>query len=177
MTIVVVTALLVVGSTQFNSHGSPRLVRPNGELSESFSILRTPPETIPSPEEHRVLSAIQMFDPDATLLMTQLGHRDTDGSVWVILTERLMCLTHTRGTACAPAPRAIKEGVVSGVFSPPSRHRSALHEFMVQGVVPNGVRQVLVTVDNRRHLLVDVKRNLFSVERDAPVHVKQLVRD
>lgn len=79
--------------------------------------------------------------------------------------------------ACDRERRAMREGVSLGVFDPPDEHRRGMHNFLVQGIVPNDVKQVLVLINNRRSLILDVKDNVFSIAADRPIHVKRLLRD
>jgi len=71
----------------------------------------------------------------------------------------------------------MQAGVFLGVFDPPDEYRRDPHNFLVQGVAPDGVERVQVLIDNRRNLTVDVKDNVFSVAADKPIHIKRLLRD
>jgi hypothetical protein len=105
-----------------------------------------------------------------------LVHQARD-PIWVISAGQQLCIAQVRGAACAPKYRARHEGVFLGTFRPPTKRDPALHDFLVQGLVPNGVRQVALVIGTHRTVVIDVKENVFSFERDEPVHVKRLLWD
>lgn len=71
----------------------------------------------------------------------------------------------------------MSKGVGLGVFDPPDEHQRGMHNFLVQGIVPDDVSGVRVSIDNGRQLTVDVEENVFSVAADKPIHIKRLLRD
>lgn len=75
-----------------------------------------------------------------------------------------------------PKYRARHEGVFLGTFRPPTNRDPTLHDFLVQGVVPNDVGRVLLVLGSHRKAIVAVRANVFSFEADEPIHVKSLLR-
>lgn len=49
------------------------------------------------------------------------------------------------------------------------------HNFLVQGLVPDGVRRVLVVIGTHRRAAVGVEENVFSVKAEQPIHVERLL--
>jgi hypothetical protein len=174
--------ILVLGLLLFSLEGcgetglgtSPSQIQ---RLQDSFSILRTPPETLRGSERARILRTIA-FRPQAITGEQQLAGT-SHGRLWIFTTSRhLLCVVQERGGGCAAIKLALKQGVYLGVFRPPTKRRPVLHDFLVQGVVPDGVRQVMVLVGAKRPRtrVVPVKDNVFSAGAEQPVHVKRLLR-
>lgn len=149
---------------------------PNQELQRSFRILRTPPENLRGSERSHMLKAITLEGSQTLTSEPQLASTEY-GRLWVFTTSKhLLCIAQARGGGCAPVKVARKKGVYLGVFRPPTKQRPVLHGFLVQGVIPDDVKQVVVTV-GKRHTRVSVRRNVFSVAAEQPVHVKRLLRN
>lgn len=144
-------------------------------LASSFQIFRTPTETPPQAEAHRISGALDTYNASKVANIQRAATEQ--GPLWMFHTARFLCISHTRGMACDREQRAVREGVSLGVFDPPDQHRSGMHNFLVQGIVPNDVKQVLVLINNRRKVILDVKENVFSIAGDRPIHVKRLLRD
>ncbi len=150
----------------------PRL--PQNAIEGSFHIFAAP-HTPPTPTERgRLSEAIERYESAARLLQV---HRveTTHGRLWVILTERFICLHNVGGTACAPKHQAAKNGVVLGLFSPPDQRHAEMHDFLVQGLAPNRYQQALLVINNQRHTVEDVDGNIFSVSANKPIHLKRLL--
>ena len=88
-----------------------------------------------------------------------------------------MCIAQPRGASCAPTEVAIKEGVLLGTFRPPTQRQPIPHDFVLQGVVPDGISKVLVVTGQDRGFVATVKGNSFSVESDEPVRLKRLLQN
>lgn len=148
----------------------------NVELASFFRIFRTPPEHLPKAEAGRVRDAVETFEPAARLSMLQLV--DTaHGHLWLLATRRFACFVHARGAACAPKHEAVRSGVLLGIFNPPDKGQKALQDFLLLGLIPNSVDEVLIAVDSQRDIRVAVKRNVFAAAaKDKPLHVKRLLR-
>lgn len=146
----------------------------HGEVQNHFGILRTRSER-PSPAvATRIQKALVAYEAPALLRDTQFTR--ASGPVWIFYTRRQLCLAEQHGAVCASTARAVREGVFLGTFSSPTKRIPYLHNFLVQGVVPDGVRQVAVTVGARHTRVVPVMENVFSVAAEQPVHVKRLLR-
>lgn len=114
----------------------------------------------------------QTLTSEPQLANTEYGH------LWIFTTSKhLLCIMQPRGGGCAPVKMAAKRGVYLGVFRPPTKQRPVLHGFLVQGLVPDDVPQVIVTVGKQRTRVVPVRGNVFSVAAEQPVHVKRLLRN
>lgn len=148
---------------------------PPDNLQAVFSVLRTRPETAPRRVTANLLGMVPHSEANELLARGMLATRMRD-STWVFSTTHQLCLVQMRGSSCAPKYVARHEGVFLGTFRPPTKRDPALHDFLVQGLVPNDVRKVLLVVGSHRKVVVDVKQNVFSFERDRPVHVKRLLR-
>jgi hypothetical protein len=144
-------------------------------IAKSFQTLRTSSERMSKVEERWILRTLKPYEPSPVLLKSYPRHTN-QGTIRVVITKSLLCLVQPRGTACASKQKATKLGVILGVFRPPNKHHRAPHDFLVQGVVPDGVSHALVVVDHRQYRTIDVKNNYFSVSADKPVHVKRLLR-
>lgn len=148
---------------------------PNQELRRSFRILRTSPEHLRGSERSRILKHLSLDGSQALISEPQRAVTKY-GPLWIFPTSKhLLCIAQARGGGCAPVKVARKKGVYLGVFRPPTKQQPVLHDFLVQGVVPDDVKQVVVTVGNR-HTRLSVRRNIFSVKAEQPVHVKRLLR-
>ena len=144
--------------------------------AEAFRVFRSFPSHPSKETLQSIRRALDLYEPAARV--TRLHRSYTaSGYVWVVATERLMCIVHSRGSACAPIPRAIQGGVVLGVFDPPDGHHKEPHNFLMLGLVPDGVTTVSGLVNYHRRILLPVKGNLVSATGDEPIHVKRLVRD
>lgn len=145
-------------------------------LQGGLSILRTRPKAAPRRVIESLLGTIHRQEANTALSARRpLGIRTRDAS-WVFATRRLVCLAQVRAASCTLKYMAQHEGVFLGTFRPPTRQDPALHDFLVQGLVPNSVRKVLLIVGSHHKVVVDVKDNVFSLERDEPIHVKRLLR-
>jgi hypothetical protein len=151
-------------------HGANDLDRP---LAAAFHIFRTPTETPSGPEARRIGAGINGLAEIASTQLVITEH----GRLWVFRTGRQACIGHTRGMACTPWRKAVREGLVLGVFDPPDKHRRGLHNFLIQGLAPDDVGGVQVLINNSRYSTVDVEENVFSAAADKPIHVKWLLRD
>lgn len=69
----------------------------------------------------------------------------------------------------------MKKGVFLGTFQPPTKRRPVPHRFLLQGVVPDGVKGARVVVGMDQQISIPLKPNIISVEGDVPIHVKQLL--
>jgi hypothetical protein len=144
-------------------------------MSESFKLLRSPQELTHTDADRRSFEAASLAGPHVEFEVTQRVAKHD--SLWVLATDRLLCVAQPRGAACAPKSAALKHGVPLGTFRPPTADHPVPHDFVLQGVAPDGVRKVLVVIGKDRQFVADVKRNIFSVERDEPVHLKELLSD
>jgi len=145
-------------------------------LQRSFSILHTPPEQLRGSERKRILRTISFHGSQVMTSEPQLA--DTEhGHLWIFTTSKhLLCVVQARGGGCAPISLALKQGVYLGVFRPPTKQRPGLHDFLVQGVVPDGVKWVSILVGEHRTRVIPVKENVFSAAAEQPIHVKRLLR-
>lgn len=163
-----------VESEQSKNHRTGLQPRDSG-LATTFRIFRSPTETPPEVEKRRIMIGLAAHKerrvPDTQLVKTE------QGPLWILHTPRLICISHIRGMACDRRRRAMSKGVGLGVFDPPDEHQRGMHNFLVQGIVPDDVSGVRVSIDNGRQLTVDVEENVFSVAADKPIHIKRLLRD
>ena len=171
-------AALAVAIVIASGSSSSELRRPSLDkaLALSFQIFRSPTETLPQVAAHRISKALDDTYNANRASNSQLA-TTKEGPLWVFHAARFVCISHARGMACDRVRRAMREGVSLGVFDPPDAHRRGMHNFLVQGIVPNDVKQVLVVINNRRQLTLDVNANVFSIAADRPIHVKRLLRD
>ena len=63
-----------------------------------------------------------------------------------------------------------------GTFRPPTTSVPVAHDYMLQGVVPDGVSKVVVVIGKDRKTFVDIANNVFSIGRDSPVHILRFLR-
>lgn len=172
LSIVLIALLLgVVGLvTLGDSPSAPQRL----SMSQSLGILRSPPESMDTRTDKRSFEAAALVEPHAKFEDTQ--RVDKRHVFWVLTTNQSLCIAQPRGAACAPKRAAVKNGVVLGTFRPPTKRYPIPHDFLLQGVVPDYAKKVLVVIGKGQHLLVDVKGNVFAVERDDPVRLKRLLR-
>lgn len=145
------------------------------EVAGVFHIFRSPAETLSRAEGRRIRSGLEIYGSDE-VLRSQLAET-RQGRLWALETKRLICISNTRGLGCAPKRMADQTGVLLGVFDPPNADRHDLHNFLVQGLVPDGVSHVLLRMNDRRNVVVQVESNVFSVAADNPIHLKRLLRN
>ena len=146
------------------------------EAKTYFYILRTPPEELRRAERKHILNTLA--SNGSQTLASEAQMVDTDhGYLWIVTTSKhVLCIAQSRGVGCAPIKAAVNKGVFLGVFQPPTKQRSGFHDFLVQGVVPDSVKRVVVVIGEARTHTIAVKENVFSVEAEQPVHVKRLLR-
>lgn len=173
LTAALTTAVLYLVGTS-NSHRHNASASSN-KLATSFRIFRAPIDILPQAEARRIGASAESIGL-VELANTHLAVTE-QGRLWVFRVGRQVCLGNTRGVACASSRKAMRTGVVLGVFDPPDRHRRTLHNFLLQGIAPDDVSQVEVLIDNRRSLTVDVVGSVFSVAANQPIHLKRLLRD
>jgi len=161
-------AAVVVVLTSTNAPTS----RDRYDVKRFFALLRTSPETPQSATDRTNVNNIRVVDPHAQPTKTQLVSRQS--GLWVVSTEDLLCISQRRGAACEPPEVAARRGVLLGTFQPPSKRHLKPNAFQLQGLVPDNVNNVLLIVGKRR-LVADVRRNIFSVEQDKPVHLLRLL--
>ena len=168
--------VLLLGGLGFlgsSSHSPPTLER--REFHDSFGILRTFPEQAETATDRQSFKSAELVEPRARFKNLQLVARGSN-RLWVLSTGQQLCVAQPKGASCAPKKVSIEKGVLLGTFRPPTKRKPFPHNFLLQGVVPDDVEKVLVVIGKDRQLVVDVKRNVFSVERDDPVHLKRLLR-
>jgi hypothetical protein len=160
------------GGALLSIRGEPS---PEGQsLDSAFSVLHSPTEMAHNRDDERSWKNTGLVAPKTHFVNAQLV--EERARLWLFSSDRLLCLAQPRGAACAPGVEAIKEGLVLGTFQPPTASDPEPHDFSLEGVVPDDVNQVLVVVGKHIEVVVDVKSNIFAIERDRPVHLKRLLR-
>lgn len=144
-------------------------------LQGAFSVLRTRPEAAPRRVMDNLLGTIPRQEANVLSARRPLAVRTRDAT-WVFATRHQVCLAQIRAASCASKHVARRDGVFLGTFRPPTRQDPTLHGFLVQGLVPNNVRKVLLVIGSHGKAVVSVRGNVFSFEADKPVHVKRLQR-
>lgn len=140
-----------------------------------FGILRTSPESLHTAAARSNVRHVRIVDPQAEPVDAQLISRQS--GLWAVTTEDELCISQARGAACASQEEAVKKGVLLGTFEPPAHRRPQPHAFQLQGLVPDRVKRVLLVIGTRQRYLVDVRHNVFSIQRDEPVHLIRLLRN
>lgn len=148
---------------------------PPDNVQAVFSVLRTHPEAAPRRITANLVGMVPHGEANELLAQGMLATRTRD-STWVFSTTHQLCLVQMRGASCASKYVARHEGVFLGTFRQPTRREPILHDFLVQGLVPDGVRKVQLVIGSNHKVLVAVRENSFSFESDQPVHVKRLLR-
>jgi|GEM_PF-3366482 len=139
---------------------------------ESFHLLRTPSNDMPLVVRTH-LSNILVGQLNEQINPTLVHRTNTGkGAVWVFRTDHALCLAQDgRGAVgCSTFSRARSHGISLGIFSPPTSTVPRPHNFLLIGLVPDGIKRVEVTVGNRRRT-VEVHNNLFAASGDQPVNV------
>jgi len=122
----------------------------------------------------RSLASAAGVEPHAQFRNAQLAMGERP--LWVLTSERSLCIAQPKAASCTAKRRASREGVFLGTFRIPTKRYPSPHNFLLQGLTPDGVDGVLVIVGESRRLVVDVKDNVFAIERDQPVHRLKLLR-
>ena len=150
---------------------------PNGaavkEAAEHFRLLRGPSDEMPE-IVLRHLSHILSGQLDGPFKPTAVHSAQTaHGTVWVFLADGALCLAQAGygAVGCSAVSRVESDGVSLGVFSPPSKKFPRPHNFLLISLVPDGIKQVEVTIGGRDRT-VKVEHNLSSASSDRPIHVK-----
>jgi hypothetical protein len=143
----------------------------------SFRLLRKPRERLPRGLRlhlAHLLGSDHLLHAQPQLAQQERTH---DGVAWVFSDKYDICLAQGAHGAvtCTPIARARREGVSSGAFSPPSPDVPRPHDFLMMGLAPNRVEQVVITIGKRRNT-IKVQSNLFSASGDAPILIKRFVR-
>jgi hypothetical protein len=94
----------------------------------------------------------------------------------VVTTKDLLCISEARGAACESWRAASRKGVFLGTFLPPTQNDPRPHAFRLQGLVPDRAQRALLIVGIRR-FVVNVRHNVFSVERNKPIHLIRLLNN
>jgi hypothetical protein len=172
-------AVLAIGCGQGQEPTQPTPTG-NGGLSTAlatFSVLQSPAERLPRPLRlhlGRILGHYlhSQFHPTSVQRV-----RSANGIMWTFVDGAAVCVAQGgRGSvACSQAGRAESEGVSLGVFTPPSERVPWPHDFLMVGLVPNQIDQVLVTI-GRRQRTIAVHSNMFSASGGSPVLIKRLIR-
>lgn len=174
--LVLLLATLLMGAIGISlvANSTPPQAPQHQEIGGVFRILRGPPETARSGADRRSLKSLSITAPGESLESAQLAVEHSH--LWVLSTERFLCLAQPKGSACTPKNMAIRAGVLLGTFQPPTKEIAAPHNFLLQGLVPDDVRRVQVIIGRDHLRIVNVTSNVFSIERDQPVHLKRLLR-
>jgi hypothetical protein len=176
--IVVVT---VVGGYSFKvtrraeEAGAPRGT--STTIEKSFRLFDSTPEMLPVSVRARLSRILKKPGTPFTPSPVQRSHTN-GGIVWAFVVGDQVCLTQgTHGASvCVAKDVAISEGVSLGTFSPPSQRIPRPHNFLLLGLVPDGVGRVELKIGRRRER-AGVKNNLYSVSGDKPIFVRRLVRE
>lgn len=121
------------------------------------------------------LKNVSLVEPRARI--EDVARAEGASHFYVAATEKLLCLTQPRGATCARWGIAKQRGLVLGTFEPPTHGHPRPHDFLLQGIAPNGVRHVMVVIGQSHQITVKVENNAFSVKRDRPVRLKRLLWD
>jgi hypothetical protein len=161
-------AVFLIGCSSSEERAAPSQVR------QAFQIFATDPDHLPDREELLIQANIGAFRSSSPLSRVHLVPTE-HGRLWLFTTSNLVCLAHQRGAACAPILKAKKVGVFLSVFRPPTELEPRLHDFLVLGLVPDGVRKVIASADGHR-LAANVEENTFSLAGDQPIQLQRLQR-
>lgn len=174
----VLASVLALGAAATALLRSPKPAAPSRQdaFSHSFAILRTPSETPQTLAGNGSLKSAQLAAPSVQFDNAQRAGT-AHGGLWILASERMLCIAQPRGAACSGEGSARQSGVVLGTFLPPTHGRPTPHSFLLQGLVPDDVNRVLVLIGEHQRLLVHVRRNVFSVERDQPVRLLKVLRN
>jgi hypothetical protein len=159
----------------FGSSGAQRHHPLDDTLLRAFRIFETPSERLSAADYRRVRANIENFESGAELQRTQLAD-SSHGSLWALTTSHLVCIVRTQAAACASKREAITIGVLLGVFSPPDQLRPNMHNFLVQGLVPDDVTQAVASHNGNRSIVVDAERNIISIAGHQPIQLRRLLR-
>lgn len=176
----VLLSLAIVGCGQ--RHDSSEQIPPSKETGASnakahFSLLSTPQEELPEALQAHLAQLLMRKQPDQFRPLLVQRSRTAHGTAWTFVNDSAICLAQGGfgSVACSRWAPAKKDGVVLGTFTPPSGRFKQPHDFLVLGLVPNGVVQVALRV-GRRHRVVAVSHNLFTATSDVPILVARLIR-
>ncbi len=151
----------------------------SGSLSDqsAFRLLEGPADSLPDRVRSQLARNLHRGSP-GRFEPTHIHHAHTHvGEIWVFFDDSSVCLAQgDRGAvACTDPGHAHLEGVTLGTFTPPSSRLPRPHNFLVVGLVPDRIRQVVLNIGNRRQTLT-VRKNLFSVTSSRPILITRLVR-
>jgi hypothetical protein len=142
--------------------------------TDPFEILRSPPERMESVAAKHSLRNAAVTEPRVRSKSTTC--RQAQRFVGSVHPALAVHRPATRSLLC-PKASASRDGLFLGTVSPPTKRFPVPHDFLLQGLVPDDVGQVLVLEGKKRQLVVGVTRNVFSVKRNHPVHLKRLLHD
>jgi hypothetical protein len=173
--------LLLCGAAAWHTHldpsppATPPTARATSALADHFLVFKDPPDHLPQAEYVRIRNILQLYGPALNGLTGTQRVGTPGGSLWLFKTSRLICLAHERGAACAMESAAQEVGVFLSVFRPPDAAHPSMHDFLVCGLVPNGVRHVRATVGERQAQVV-VRSNVFCMAANQRITLQRLVR-
>lgn len=142
--------------------------------SNFFAVLRTPPVDVRSRAVEGSLASAAVVEPRSRFTDAHLASEEPE--LWVLSSHDSICIAQPKAAACAPEDVAIREGVFLGTFLPPTRATPTPHDFLLQGLAPDGVARARVIVGKSRRFTVPIRNNVFSVKRNQPVRVERLLR-
>lgn len=148
--------------------------RPDTPMKTKFRVLQTPSEDMSTTEEKHILEGINEIESTSRhLKAVQLVFTDV-GRVWLFRSGSELCLSRAPlgAVACAQSRVARKRGLVIGTFTPPVGNHKDLRNFVVVGVVPNGVKQVTAHIGAEQVRQVQVHQNVFALRSNQPIQVE-----
>lgn len=141
----------------------------------AFSVLHGPTRRVPLALQNHLRRARNQRIRSIWLNVAR--YVPVDAGLWVANGRGETCIIQAHGGAVSCVSRAtlIETGVALGVvkLGPPPDHKP--QEFGVVGLVPNGVKTVVVKVGKKRRLLA-VRNNSYSLRASFPIEVTRLER-
>jgi hypothetical protein len=176
-----ILATLIVGCDQSHNSSEPARLGTEARVFDAkanFDLLNTPQEDLPEALQTHLARLLMRKQPDQFRPTLTQRSRTSHGTVWAFVNNSAICLAQGGfgSVACSNWNPGLNKGVILGTFTPPSGRIKRPHDFLVLGLVPNGVGRVLLTVGGRRHRVAVVSHNVFTATGDAPILVARLIR-
>lgn len=160
------------------STGTHQHEKENPGIADEFFLLRGAPEAMSIPLRAHLAQVLYPRNRHLRLNAQLVQSQDTrNGTAWVFLQGHHLCLAYgvPESVACSAVDKARREGVSLGSFTPPSPGLPQPHDFVLMGVVPDSVQQVIVSTGSRQRNL-KVSDNLYAASGNRPILIRRFVR-
>jgi hypothetical protein len=159
------------------NNGTPLKPAGSARIGEAFSLMATPPTSLPRAVRLHLASLVHPRHPRTFHPRSVHLANTASGPAWIFLERDELCLSqgHQGSVACISRGIAESKGIFLGTFDPPTSATPRPHGFRIVALVPDRIRKVGVSVGGRPTLTKRVSNNLLTYSAQRPILITQFI--